>query len=255
MRIVNDNRDPGAVATNYTQLVSQDHVNFTFGPSSSLLTAPAQVAARYHTRSPRARAVRRRFDLTTAQPVRGQRAGRRSTGAVRHWVGSLPASWRPETAACPMVSDPFGPMARTAQKIIQGAGVQTVYSKIFPAGNPDDKAGAYQVASLKPQLVVIGAVDVPTGSSFVNAFKQQHVSPKVLPAGATGSVAIVNPQPAGATADLRTQGRNGLCAAPASRPYEPRPSPSWPPPAWPPAASAPLTPRAPPAAADPAAPP
>jgi hypothetical protein len=53
MRIVNDNRDPGAVTTNYTQLVSQDHVNFTFGPSSSLLTAPAQVAARYHTRSPR----------------------------------------------------------------------------------------------------------------------------------------------------------------------------------------------------------
>jgi len=46
MRIVNDNSDPGLVTTNYTQLISQDHVNFTFRPSSSLLTAQAQVAAR-----------------------------------------------------------------------------------------------------------------------------------------------------------------------------------------------------------------
>jgi hypothetical protein len=122
-------------------------------------------------------------------------------------------------------------MAQTAQEIIQGAGVTTVYSKIFLAENPDYRAGADQAAPLTPPLMLIGAVDVPSVSSFMTTFKQQHFNPKVLPAVATGSVTIVNPRPAGATADLRTQERKGLCAAPASRPYEPRPSPSWPPPA------------------------
>jgi hypothetical protein len=120
-------------------------------------------------------------------------------------------------------------MAQTAQEIIQGAGVTTVYSKIFLAENPDYRAGADQAAPLTPPLMLIGAV--PSVSSFMTTFKQQHFNPKVLPAVATGSVTIVNPRPAGATADLRTQERKGLCAAPASRPYEPRPSPSWPPPA------------------------
>jgi branched-chain amino acid transport system substrate-binding protein len=61
MRIVNDNSDPGPVITNYTQLISRDHVNFTFRPSSSLLTAQARVAARYLHAFPRARVVGRRF--------------------------------------------------------------------------------------------------------------------------------------------------------------------------------------------------
>src|SRR5215510_12108155 len=92
MRIVNDNSDPGLVTTNYTQLISQDHVNFTFRPSSSLLTAQAQVAARYPCAFPRARVVRRRFRPQTAQPVRGQRGPPGKLAPFRHQVGSLPAS-------------------------------------------------------------------------------------------------------------------------------------------------------------------
>jgi hypothetical protein len=45
MRSVLDNSDPGTVTTDYTQLISQDHVNFRSGPFSPPLTAPAQVAA------------------------------------------------------------------------------------------------------------------------------------------------------------------------------------------------------------------
>jgi len=43
-------------------------------------------------------------------------------------------------------------MARAAQEIIQEAGVTTVCSKIFLAGNPDYRAGADQAASLTPPL-------------------------------------------------------------------------------------------------------
>src|ERR1700745_2290093 len=46
--ILNDNSSPTQVDTNYTALITVKHVDLTFGPFSSLLTAPAaQVAHRY----------------------------------------------------------------------------------------------------------------------------------------------------------------------------------------------------------------
>src|ERR1039457_4240029 len=47
--ILNDASSPTTVVSNYQKLISVDHVNLTFGPFSSLLTAPASTAvARYH---------------------------------------------------------------------------------------------------------------------------------------------------------------------------------------------------------------
>ena len=81
------------------------------------------------------------------------------------WVVSLPASERPKTAAYPQVNDPFAdPMTETAQAILQKAGIKTVYSKVFPAENPDYKAGADAVAATGAQMVVLGTADVPTGT-------------------------------------------------------------------------------------------
>ncbi len=46
--ILNDNSSPTQVDTNYTDLITVKHVDLTFGPFSSLLTAPAaEVAHRY----------------------------------------------------------------------------------------------------------------------------------------------------------------------------------------------------------------
>jgi branched-chain amino acid transport system substrate-binding protein len=75
-------------------------------------------------------------------------------------------------------------MAMTAQGILQKAGVKTVYSKVYPAENPDFKAGADSVAATKAQLVVLGAVDVPTASAFIQAFQQQHYNPTMFAATA-----------------------------------------------------------------------
>ena len=187
LKVVNDNSDPGTVTTNYTQLIGSDHVNFTVGPFSSLLTAPAaQVAARYHYAfiegaggAPSVFALKLPNLFAVSPPVANQLV------PFANWIASLPPSQRPKTAAYPMVNDPFAdPMVQTAQAIIQKAGVKTVYSKIFPAENPDYKAGADQVASLHPDLVLLGAVDVPTVSSFMNAFMQQHYTPKILASSA-----------------------------------------------------------------------
>ncbi len=187
MKIVNDNSDPGTVTTNYTQLIGSDKVAFTVGPFSSLLTAPAaQVAARYHYAfiegaggAPSVFALKLPNLFAVSPPVANQLV------PFAQWVASLPASQRPKTAAYPMVNDPFAdPMVQHAQAILQAAGVKTVYSKIFPAENPDYKAGADQVAALHPDLVLLGSVDVPTVSSFMTAFMTQHYQPKILAASA-----------------------------------------------------------------------
>ena len=183
--ILNDNSDPTTVQTNYTKLIASDHVNLVFGPFSTLLTVPsAKVAARYGYAFPEGAgggpAV---FQLglhnvfAVSPPVADQLV------PFANWVVSLPPNERPKTAAYPMVNDPFAvPMTMTAQAIMQKAGIKTVYSHVFPAENPDYKAGADQVAATGAQLVILGTVDVPTVTAFINAFEQQHYNPKILAA-------------------------------------------------------------------------
>ncbi len=185
--ILNDASSPTTVAANYTKLISSNHVDLAFGPFSTLLTVPsAEVAARHGFAfiegaggGPAVFALKLHSVFAVSPPVANQLV------PFAKWVASLPPSQRPKTAAYPMVNDPFAdPMTQNAQAILQKAGVRTVYSHIFPAENPDYKAGADQVAATGAQLVVMGTVDVPTVSAFLTAFEQQHYNPKMLAASA-----------------------------------------------------------------------
>jgi len=185
MVFLNDASDPTTVTTNYTKLIAQEKVNLVFGPFSTLLTVPAaKVAARYGYAFPEGAgggpsvfALGLPNIFAVSPPVQNQLV------PFANWVASLPASQRPKTAAYPMVNDPFAdPMTMTAQGILQKAGVKTVYSKIYPAENPDYKAGADSVAATGAQMVVLGSVDVPTVSAFMQAFEQQHYNPQIFAA-------------------------------------------------------------------------
>ena len=187
LKILNDNSDPATVATNYTQLISADHAAFVFGPFSTLLTcSAAPVAARNHYAfiegaggGPLVFSLKLPNLFAVSPVIINQLV------PFADWVASLPASERPKTAAYPMVTDPFAvPMVQNAQAILQKAGVKTVYSKIFPAENPAFKAGADQIAAMKPDMVVIGSPDVPGVQSIMQAFMQQHYNPKILAASA-----------------------------------------------------------------------
>lgn len=185
MVFLNDQSSPTTVATNYTKLIASDKVSLTFGPFSTLLTVPAaKVAARYGYAFPEGAgggpAV---YQLglpnifNPSPPVADQLV------PFANWVVSLPASERPKTAAYPQENDPFAdPMTETAQAIMQKAGIKTVYSKVFPAENPDYKAGADAVAATGAQMVVLGTADVPTLAAFMQAFEQQHYNPKIMAA-------------------------------------------------------------------------
>jgi branched-chain amino acid transport system substrate-binding protein len=188
---LNDRSDPGQVVTNYTKLISTNHVDLTFGPFSSLLTTPAsRVAAQNHfafiegaggapsvfTAPPNMQA-HNVFDVSL--PIADEMV------PFARWVASLPASQRPKTAAYPMAADPFAdPPVQLTQGMLQKAGVQTVYSKIFPAEVPDYAPAATNVAATHADVVVLGSTDVPTVNAFVKAFQQQHYTPKIFIAAA-----------------------------------------------------------------------
>jgi branched-chain amino acid transport system substrate-binding protein len=185
MVFLNDSSDPTTVATNYTKLIAQQHVSLVFGPFSTLLTVPAaKVAARYGYAFPEGAGggpsvyqLNLPNVFNPSPPIADQLV------PFANWVASLPAGERPKTAAYPMVNDPFAdPMTQTAEAILTKAGVKSVYSKIYPAENPDFKAGADAVAATGAQMVVLGAVDVPTSAAFIQAFEQQHYNPKIFAA-------------------------------------------------------------------------
>jgi branched-chain amino acid transport system substrate-binding protein len=185
--ILNDNSSPTQVDTNYTDLITVKHVNLTFGPFSSLLTAPAaEVAHRYGFAfiegaggSPLVFSEKLPNVFDVSLPVANE------LDPFANWLKSLPASQRPATAAYPMANDPFAtPQVQRVQGILQTAGIKTVYAKIFPEEEPDYLPNADIVAGDKPEAVVLGSTDVPTVASFMHGFEQQHYNPKVFVAAA-----------------------------------------------------------------------
>jgi branched-chain amino acid transport system substrate-binding protein len=183
LKIVSDASSPAQVVSNYQRLIGSDKVPLVFGPFSTLLTVPsARVAARYRYAFVEGAGggpdvfgsgLHNVFDVSV--PVKNNLV------TFSQWIASLPAAQRPKTAAYATVNDPFTqPQIPPAQQILQGAGVKTLSSKVFPAEVTDFTPIATQVASTKADVAVLGSVDVPTVSSFVHAFIQQHYNPKVF---------------------------------------------------------------------------
>lgn len=185
--IVSDASSPTQVVTNYQKLISVDHVDLVFGPFSTLLTVPSsKVAARYGYAfvegagggpSVFANGLHNVFDVSL--PIKDELI------PFVNWVKSLPASRRPATAAFPTSDDPFTqPQIQVAQQMLTASGIKAAYAKVFPSEVTDFKPIADNVASSGAQMVVLGSVDVPTVSSFIQAFAQSHYNPKIFIASA-----------------------------------------------------------------------
>jgi branched-chain amino acid transport system substrate-binding protein len=191
LKILDDGSSPNQVVTNYQTLFGQDHVDLAFGPFSSLLTAPASsVAARFGMAfvegaggapavfdTPSNQADHNVFDVSL--PVADELV------PFVNWIESLPPTERPRTAAFPMAQDPFAdPPVQLAETLLGKLGVRVVYSSVFPEEVAQYKSPADQVAASGAQLVVLGSTDVPTVAAFMQAFEQQHYTPKIFIAAA-----------------------------------------------------------------------
>jgi len=201
---LNDNSDPATTARDYTKLITQDHVDLTVGPFSSLLTEAAGPVAQRHGYAlvegsggaPKVYGMKLPGLFGVSAPVVDQMV------PFANYVKSLPPGARPKTAAYAMVDDPFAdPPVEEAQRILQAAGVQTVYSNnplpgaTPPAATaklyePDQKTGAVppavltaaanKLVTLHPAIVVIGSVDVPTVAAFIKVFVQRGFNPQMI---------------------------------------------------------------------------
>ena len=191
LTIINDGSSPNQVVANYQTLFGADHVELAFGPFSSLLTSPASsVAARFGMAlvegaggapavfdTPSNQADHNVFDVSL--PIADEMV------PFVKWVASLPSDQRPQTAAYPMAQDPFAdPPVQLAQTELQKLGVRTVYTQVFPEEVAAYKGPADQVAASGADLVVLGSTDVPTVGAFMQAFEQQHYTPKMFIAAA-----------------------------------------------------------------------
>lgn len=181
--IKNDASTPTQVVTNYQSLISRDHVNLTFGPFSSLLTLPAARAVERYGYAmvegaggaPSVFSAKLPNVFDVALPVAN------SLVPFATWISSKSPSQRPKTAAYVTSNDPFTqPQIPVAQKIMVAAGIKTVYNHVFAAETTDYTPIADAVAASKAQVVVLGSVDVPTVSAFMQAFEQAHYNPKVF---------------------------------------------------------------------------
>jgi len=185
--ILNDNSSPTTVVSNYQKLINVDHVDLTFGPFSTLLTAPASVTVhRYGFALVEGAGggqlvfqnkLNNVFDVSL--PVASE------LDPLVTWIKSLPPSERPKTAAYPMANDPFAfPPVEHAQAALQALGIRTVYKSLFTEKISAYRAPADAVATSNAQMVVLGSTDVPTVSTFMQAFEQQHYQPEIFIAAA-----------------------------------------------------------------------
>jgi len=96
------------------------------------------------------------------------------------WVKGLPEDQRPKTAAYPTQDDPFTrPVIETIQKELEGLGVKTVYSTVYPAETTGFDTIANTIKSRNPDLLAQGAV-FEDGIGLVRSLVKNGFSPKML---------------------------------------------------------------------------
>jgi branched-chain amino acid transport system substrate-binding protein len=181
--MLDDGFDPSQTATDYTRLISADHVDLLLGTFSSLLNAPASaVAARqgmlYVEPSGGAATLFTRgfTDLFFAQPGTTTSLPDQFVS----WIASLPAGQRPTTAAYVTQDDPSAsPAVAVFAAKLKSLGVKTVYYQVYDPSTTNFDSIASAVAHAQPQLIIQGAV-ADDGAQFVRSLQKLDYNPKIL---------------------------------------------------------------------------
>ena len=192
LTILDNNSSPNQVVTDYQTLINHDHVDLTFGPFTSLLTAAAASVAAHNGYAfiEGAGGAPSVFDAASNQadhntfdvsvPVED------TIMPFVNYIAQLSLSQRERlTAAYPMAQDPFAiPPVQLAEQKLNALHVQTKSSSAIaapftevPSAYP---AAAAAVAALHPDIVVLGSTDVPTVQAFMKVFEQKNYTPKMF---------------------------------------------------------------------------
>lgn len=181
--ILDDASDQNTVVADYNRLISRENVDLLLGTFSSLLNLPASAVAERNRMvyvEPAGGApeiFERGFKyLFFAQPATAPH----QADIFVEYLKSLPADQRPESAAYPVQDDPFTvPVIDTIQAELEGMGVETVYSKVYPPDTTNFDTIANAISSENPDLVAQGAV-FEDGVGLIRSMQKAGYNPSIL---------------------------------------------------------------------------
>jgi branched-chain amino acid transport system substrate-binding protein len=193
MVIKDDQSDQNLVVTDYNALIDQDQVDLLLGTFSSLLNIPAS-------------AVAERAQMVYVEPAGGspdmfnrgfeylffaqQATAPHQADLFSEWVTGLPEGEKPATAAYVAADDPFGaPVAEGIQEQLEAAGIETVYSEIYPPETVNFDAIASAIAAEKPDVIAQGSAGLQDGVNLITALSAAGYSPKQMFQASTPSFA------------------------------------------------------------------
>jgi branched-chain amino acid transport system substrate-binding protein len=182
MVIKDDQSDQNIIVTDYNALIQQDKVDLLLGTFSSLLNLPAS-------------AVAERNKMVYVEPAGGspemfsrgftylffaqQATAPHQADLFADWVTNLPGDQKPKTAAYVIADDPFGgPVAEGVKAKLEAAGVQTVYSEVYPPETVNFDAIASAIAAKKPDVIAQGSAGLSDGVNLDRALIKVGFSPK-----------------------------------------------------------------------------
>ncbi len=181
--IRDDQSDQNTIVADYNRLITEDKVDLLLGTFSSLLNLPAS-------------AVAEKYKMVYVEPAGGSPAmfsrgfqylffAQQATAPHQgdlfaHWILTLPANKKPQTAAYPTQDDPFTkPVIQGIQKKLEAGGIKTVYSKIYPPETTDFDSIASAIKASGADLVVEGAV-FDDGVGLIRSMQKLGYNPKIL---------------------------------------------------------------------------
>jgi branched-chain amino acid transport system substrate-binding protein len=181
--ILDDASDQNTVVSDYNRLISRENVDLLLGTFSSLLNLPASAVAERNRMvyvEPAGGApeiFERGFKyLFFAQPATAPH----QADIFVEYLKSLPAGQLPQTAAYPVQDDPFTvPVIDTIQSELEGMGVETVYSKVYPPDTTNFDTIANGISSENPDLVAQGAV-FEDGVGLIRSMQKAGYNPSIL---------------------------------------------------------------------------
>lgn len=188
-----DQSDQNLVVTDYNALINQEKVDLLLGTFSSLLNLPAS-------------AVAERAGMVYVEPAGGspemfsrgfeylffaqQATAPHQADLFSEWVTGLPEGEKPATAAYAAADDPFGgPVAEGVQEKLEAAGVDTVYSEVYPPETVNFDAIAAAVAAEKPDVIAQGSAGLADGVNLIRSLIKVGYSPQQMFQASTPSFA------------------------------------------------------------------
>lgn len=159
--VKDDASNQNTIVADYNALISRDKVDLLLGTFSSLLNLPASAVAERNQMlyvEP-AGGSPEMFDRGFKYLIFSQQATADLQGKVfAEWIGSLPESERPATAAYPTLDDPFAaPNVAGIRGMLEDLGVKTVYEETYAIDTKNFDTIVSAMKNADPDLVVHGA--------------------------------------------------------------------------------------------------